>query len=223
MENQRLVLIIGGVAAILVAVLAAMLLSGGSDDRKTRSEEDPVQRAGLQLNVSDPETLSPDQQLRCFVGGQFVGMATLSQCAERNGISSQALDVGLDSSGELTAIPFTPPPELPPLVDEPTAEPVPVEARPVDARPTGPVQTVSGQRCMRFAGGEWREVGNMPLGSCVQSLYAGRCEQLGGASYGRWGDTTLRLVPGRVEQSSDNTNFRTIAPQARDCSIGDVR
>lgn len=222
MQNQRLVLILGGVAAILTAVLAVLLLTRGSGDDKAGGADTPPERGELQLNVSDPESLSPDQQLRCFVGGRFVGMATLSDCAQRNGVASQALDVGLDSSGELTAIPFTPPPTLPPLVEEPTPEPVAVDTRPAETRPASPVQQVSGQRCMRFAGGEWREVGSMSLGACVQSLYAGRCEQLGGASYGRWGDSTLRLVPGRVEQSSDNTNFRTIAPQARDCSIGDV-
>lgn len=220
MENQRLVLILGGAAAILAAVLVAILLTGGGD-RKTEPEETPVERAGLQLDVTDPESLSPDQQLRCFVGGRFVGMATLADCAQRNGVASQALDVGLDSSGELTAVPFTPPPALPPLTDDP--EPAPVEARPVETRPTPPVQQVSGQRCMRHAGGEWREVGTMSLGACVQTLYGGRCEQLGGAFYGRWGDSTLRLVPGRVEQSNDNANFRTIAPQGRDCSIGEVR
>jgi hypothetical protein len=223
MENQRLVLILGGVAAVLTAVLVAVLLMGGPDDDDGGSGDAPAERNGLQLDVTDPETLSADQQLRCFVGGQFVGMATLSQCAERNGIASQALDVGLDARGELTAIPFTPPPALPPLVDELTPEPVPVDTGPAEPRPAPPVQPASGQRCMRHVGGEWREVGSMSLGACVQSLYSGRCEQLGGAAYGRWGDTTLRLVPGRVEQSSDNTNFRTIAPQARDCSIGDVR
>lgn len=223
MENQRLVLILGGLAAILTAVLVAILLMGGpGGDQKDESQDEPVQRAGLQLDVTDPESLSPDQQLRCFVGGRFIGMATLSDCAQRNGVASQALDVGLDSSGELTAVPFTPPPELPPLTDEP--EPMQPEARPVETRPTAPpVQQVAGQRCLRHAGGEWREVGVMTLNACVQTLYAGRCEQLGGAAYGRWGESTLRLVPGRVEQSGDNTSFRPIAPQARDCSIGEVR
>lgn len=221
MENQRLVLILGGAAAVLAAVLVAVLLAGGPGKGETEPEATPTERAGLQLDVTDPESLSPDQQLRCFVGGRFVGMATLSDCAQRNGVASQALDVGLDSSGELTAVPFTPPPEVPPLVDDP--QPVPVDVRPVDPRPAPQVQQASGQRCMRHAGGEWREVGIMSLGACVQSLYAGRCEQLGGASYGRWGDSTLRLVPGRVEQSTDNTNFRTLASQGRDCSIGDVR
>lgn len=222
MENQRLVLILGGVAAILTAVLVAILLMGGpGGDEKDAPQDEPAQRAGLQLDVTDPESLSADQQLRCFVGGRFVGMATLSDCAQRNGVASQALDVGLDARGELTAVPFTPPPDLPPLTDEP--EPVQPDARPVETRPAPPVQQASGQRCLRHAGGEWREVGVMSLNACVQTLYSGRCEQLGSATYGRWGETTLRLVPGRVEQSGDNTNFRAIAPQARDCSIGEVR
>lgn len=218
MENQRLVLILGGVAALLAAVVVALLLMGGPGEEEAKTDEETAERAGLQLDVIDPETMSPDQELRCFVGGQFVGMATLSQCAERNGVASQALDVGLDSSGELTAVPFTPPPDLPSLTDEPEQP----EARPVETGPA-PVQQASGSRCLRFSGGEWREVGDMNLNACVQALYAGRCEQLGSATYGRWGDSTLRLVPGRVEQSFDNTNFRPIAQQARDCSIEGVR
>ena len=218
MENQRLVILLGGVAAVLAAIVVALIFMGGSDGDDAETDDPPVERAGLQLDVTDPESLSPDQQLRCFVGGQFVGMATLAECAERNGVASQALDVGLDAAGELTAVPFTPPPELPALADEPEQ----AEAEPIETSPA-PVQQVSGSRCLRFAGGEWREVGDMGLNACVQTLYAGRCEQLGGATYGRWGDSTLRLVPGRVEQSFDNTTFRPIAPQARDCSIGEVR
>ena len=114
MENQRLVLILGGVAALLAAVVVALLLMGGPGEEEAKTDEETAERAGLQLDVIDPETMSPDQELRCFVGGQFVGMATLSQCAERNGVASQALDVGLDSSGELTAVPFTPPPDTAP-------------------------------------------------------------------------------------------------------------
>jgi hypothetical protein len=41
----------------------------------------------------------------------------------------------------------------------------------------------------------------------------------GDALYGRWGDTTLRLVPRRVEQSADNTRFRTLAEQDRNCQF----
>ena len=57
---------------------------------------------------------------------------------------------------------------------------------------------------------------------CVQILFAGRCEKPGGATYGRFGAQTLRLVAGRVEISDDNRTFRTLAPQAPDCSLPPV-
>ena len=63
----------------------------------------------------------------------------------------------------------------------------------------------------------------MGLNACVQALFAGRCEKSGGASYGRWGAQTVRLVPHRVEISSDNKSFRTLVEQAdAGCSIPDA-
>jgi hypothetical protein len=59
----------------------------------------------------------------------------------------------------------------------------------------------------------------MSLNACVQALYAGTCVRPGDAQYGRWGDTTLRLVPRRVEQSGDNSRFRTLAEQDRNCQF----
>jgi hypothetical protein len=59
----------------------------------------------------------------------------------------------------------------------------------------------------------------MTLNACVQALFAGHCERTGGATYGRWGDQTLRLVPGRVEQSPDDRNFRTLVEQGTNCSL----
>ena len=44
----------------------------------------------------------------------------------------------------------------------------------------------------------------------------------GEARYGRWGDTTLRLVPRRVEQSTDNNRFRTLAQQDRNCQFPEL-
>jgi hypothetical protein len=62
----------------------------------------------------------------------------------------------------------------------------------------------------------------MALGACVQSLFAGHCEKAGDALYGRWSQQTLRLVPGKVEISSDNRAFRTLADQSAACVIGPV-
>src|SRR5690606_21528925 len=143
-----------------------------------------------------------------------VGLATLADCARRNGVATSALDVGLDSTGALAAAPtasFAPPPEAPAavVVDVPSAG----QPSPADAPRPAPT---SGTACLRHTGSEWRQVsGNMGLGACVQALYAGTCVRPGDALYGRWGDTTLRLVPRRVEQSSDNSRFRTLAQQDR--------
>src|SRR5206468_8925951 len=41
--------------------------------------------------------------LRCFVNGQFVGELPLAVCAQRNGVATGSLDVGLDPSGALAA------------------------------------------------------------------------------------------------------------------------
>ena len=68
--------------------------------------------------------------------------------------------------------------------------------------------------CWRYAVGQWRKLTpDMPLAACVQVLFAGRCEHTGEAAYGRWGAQTLRLVPGRIETSGDNRNFRPLMDQ----------
>ena len=59
----------------------------------------------------------------------------------------------------------------------------------------------------------------MSLSQCVQALYAGTCVRPGDAQYGRHGNLTLRLVPRRVEQSTDNTRFRILADQDRSCQF----
>jgi len=74
--------------------------------------------------------------------------------------------------------------------------------------------------CWRYSGAEWRRLpGDITLNACAQTLFAGRCERPGGATYGRWGEETLRLVPGRVEASSDNRSFHTVIDQGPNCSI----
>ncbi len=80
--------------------------------------------------------------------------------------------------------------------------------------------SAGGTQCLRHTGDDWRVLSTgMSLNACVQALYAGTCVRPGEAQYGRWGDTTLRLVPRRVEQSNDNTRFRTLAEQDRNCQF----
>jgi len=222
-SDQRLVVIIGAAVAVLAGVVIAIFLAGRGDDTP---EEPPAARGGLQLDVAEAPALDPQRQLRCFVEGQFVGMATLAECAERNGVAAQALDVGLDASGELAAAPtasFAPPPELPPLVDEPLPAPVVETPAPAPVQPA-PRPSAPTAACLRHSGSDWRQMSAATtLNACVQMLFAGRCENPGGAEYGRWGETTLRLVPRRVEQSSDNVRFRTLVEQGRNCSIPEIR
>jgi hypothetical protein len=219
-QDRRTILMIGAGVAVVAAIGLAVVLGGGGDDGPEPAS--PADRGGLTVDLADAPSLEPTRQLRCFVDGQFVGQATLADCARRNGVATGALDVGLDASGELAAAPtaaFAPPPELPALDFSDTA--------PIDMGPDQPGQPVrpapapaGGTPCLRHVGGEWRAVGQgLSLNACVRALYAGACVRPGEADYGRWGDTTLRLVPRRVEQSADNNRFRTLAEQDRNCQF----
>ena len=220
-KDNRTVLIVGGGLAVVAAVAAALVFSGGRDQP---TEAPPASQGGLTIDLAEAPTLEPARELRCFVDGQFVGQATLADCARRNGVATSALDVGLDATGALAAAPtaaFAPPPALP---SEPTIEVAPVDEAASSAEPVrqAPAAT-SATACLRHTGSEWRAISNgMSLGACVQALYAGTCVRPGEAQYGRWGDTTLRLVPRRVEQSNDNTRFRTLAQQDRNCQFPEL-
>lgn len=216
-NDNRVIIAVGAGLVVIAAVVLALLFTGGGD---TTDEAPPASKGGLTVDLAEAPSLEPTRELRCFVNGQFVGMATLADCAQRNGVATDALDVGLDETGTLAAAPtaaFAPPPELP-SADLAEIEPAPT---PSMEQPSGPApRPAAGSPCLRYAGSEWRVLSNgMSLTACVQALYAGVCVRPGDAQYGRWGDTTLRLVPRRVEQSSDNTRFRTLAEQDRNCQF----
>jgi len=226
-SDNRVIIAIGVGLAVLAAVVLALMFSGGREPAapKTQETEGP---GGLQVDLADAPSLEPTRELRCFVDGQFIGMATLADCARRNGLATDALDVGLDETGNLAAAPtasFAPPPALPSAVD--TAETAaPYEDATLPEKPQSQpqqqprVERASGAPCMRYTGSEWRQLSNdMTLGQCVQALYAGTCVRPGDAQYGRHGSVSLRLVPRRVEQSNDNTRFRILADQDRSCQF----
>jgi len=212
--NNRTILAVGAGVAILAAIILALVFGRGDPS----PEAPPAAKGGLTVDVAEAPTLEPTRELRCFVDGQFVGMATLSDCARRNGLATEALDVGLDETGALAAAPtaaFAPPPTLPAQVT--VLPPEPSVTTPVPS--VQPAQQ-GGSACLRHTGSDWRSLSNnMSLNACVQALYAGTCVRPGDAQYGRWGETTLRLVPRRVEQSSDNVRFRTLAEQDRNCNF----
>lgn len=219
-QDNRLLIAIGAGLAVVAAVVIALIFSGGRD---RDPGPPPAAQGGLTVDVADAPELSATRELRCFVDGQYVGLATLSDCARRNGVATDALDVGIDETGALAAAPtaaFAPPPSAPP-VELTEAEQAPLP----EPQPTQPsVQPASGSTCLRHTGSDWRSLSsNMSLNACVQALYAGTCVRPGEALYGRWGDMTLRLVPRRVEQSPDNSRFRTLAEQDRSCQFPGLR
>ena len=217
LKDRRIVLAIGGGVALLLGILIAVTIMHGD---KGPNKPPPAATGGLVVETGrdDDTKLDPTRPIRCFVGGLFVGELTLTECAKRNGVATDALDVGVDETGALAAtdVAGTILAPLPP----PAAQQQPAAAEPSASQPA-PVQT-AGNSCWKYAGATWSQVGSMDLNSCVQTLYAGRCEERGGASYGRWGDQTLRLVRDRVEISSDNRRFRTLVEQGANCSIPPV-
>jgi len=209
----------GGLIVLLVAVAAGLFILHREQASKAPP---PASTGGLIVQMGQAGAAKPDPTtpLRCFVNGQFIGMATLADCARKNGVATQALDVGVDSSGALAGAGeadsnLTP---LPPAAadDDPADDAVPVA-------PAGAPATGAAGDCLRYGGGGWRKVGDaLSLSACVQALYAGHCQRLGGASYGRWMGQTLRLVPHRVEISPDNRVFRPLVDQSDgDCAIAD--
>lgn len=212
---RRTGLVIAGAAvALLAGVIIAWLLTRGGQEP---TSPPPASQAGLVIE-SGPEDgrLDPAKPLRCFVEGQFVGELSLSECARRNGVATDALDVGIDETGALAAadqagMVLTP---LPPVEGAAGEDPESSAFDEPAAEPEGPVAA-----CWRHAGGQWRRLTETSLEACVQTLFAGRCERPGRATYGRWGPQTLRLVTGRVEISSDNQSFRTLVEQGPGCTI----
>ena len=212
-KDTRTMVLVGAGVATVAAIGAAMMF--GAATPNDPANVPPAAEGGLKIDLAEPQTLEPTRELRCYVGGQFVGMATLAKCAERNGVATNTLDVGLDSTGALAAAPFTPPPALP--VQNAPAPDAGTDATPAPSQQQG---GVSGQ-CLRHVGSEWRQVGQgLSQADCVKALYAGMCIRTPGeAQYGRWNEITLRLVPRRVEVSSDNATFRTYAEQNRQCQF----
>lgn len=219
-QDNRVLIAIGAGLAVVAAIVIALIFNAG---RAPNPAPPPAAQGGLTVDVADAPELNTTRELRCFVDGQYIGLATLSDCARRNGVATDALDVGIDETGALAAAPtaaFAPPPVAPPIELTEAEQPPVTDQQPVEPA----VQAATGSACLRHTGSDWRSLSaNMSLNACVQALYSGTCVRPGEALYGRWGDTTLRLVPRRVEQSSDNTRFRTLADQDRSCTFPGLR
>jgi hypothetical protein len=205
-NRSRIALLVGGGAAALAAGLA-IAWTMSSSHRGEKTPAPPASKGGLVIdsNTAPDTKVAATKPLRCFVAGQLVGEFTLAECAKRNGVATDALDVGVDQTGALAAAQqagtvLTPLPPREAVAAEPKVEAI------------GPVAA-----CWRYEGG-WRRLnGDLTLTTCTQTLFAGRCEKPGQALYGRWAQQTVRLVPGKIEISSDNRSFRTLADQPASC------
>jgi hypothetical protein len=212
--KDRRVVALGGAGLALVAglVIAWVLLSRSH----APTEAPPASQGGLVVvsGRDDDAKLDPQRPLRCFVGGQFVGELPLAVCAQRNGVATGALDVGLDQAGALAAsnginADITPlPPQATPQQSPKAAEIPPDQAGSAAAEAEGAGQSGA---CWRYGAGGWRKLpAPATLIACIQTLYAGRCPTGDDAFYGRWSDQTLRLMSGQVEISDDNRDFRSL-------------
>lgn len=212
--DRRIVIALGIAGALGLGVLIAFLLGAGGEDPDVAPA---ASKGGLVVEVEQPDLkVDLNRELPCYVGGQLVGLTSHAQCAERNGVSSGQLDVGIGPEGELAygeaGALFAP---LPPedLGLEPLRPPVAYQPPPSAA----PREVVAA--CWRHDGGSWRQLADMGLNACVKTLFDGRCEEAGDALYGRWGTDTLRLVPGQVERSANNRNFDPLVRQGPGCSL----
>ncbi|MHC3127528.1 hypothetical protein OB03_09645 [Brevundimonas sp. GN22] len=215
-KDTRTIVLVGVGVAVLAGAGAALMFGAGKPNDP--NVKPPAAEGGLKIDLAEAPALEATRELRCYVGGQFVGMATLANCAQRNGVAKDTLDVGLDATGALAAAPtasFAPPPR------EPVVDVQPKPERPSTTTAPAVTNASTDGVCLRHVGNEWRQVGQgLSQADCVKALYAGVCVRTPGeAQYGRWNDVTLRLVPRRVESSNDNASFRTFTEQNRQCQF----
>lgn len=218
-----MILGVGGLVALAAGLVLAWIFLRHDQGP---SQPPPASQGGLVVESGrdDDLKLDPKRPLRCFVDGQFVGELPLAQCAQRNGVATGALDVGVDPSGALAAsngvgANITPLP--------PTPEPVTVEAPGAATAntlvPTAPAAEApaGAAECWRYVPGGWRQLPTpLTQSACVQAIYVGRCQMRGQALYGRWDGQTLRLTDGRVEISQDNQNFHSLVDPWPGCAGG---
>ena len=224
LKNRRVV-VFGGMGLALVAGLgiAAMIAANGA----APDEAPPASRGGLvvQTGRDDDIKLDPKRPLRCFVNGQFVGELPLSDCAQKNGVATGALDVGLDQSGALAAAngggahltPLSSPTDPPAAAASTPADMgFPVGAADQKAVPVARKTAI----CWSYAGDQWARLpGELDLAACVRAVFAGHCATAGATQFGRWGERGLRLTSGKIELTSEDGDYRHLTTQTADCRV----
>src|SRR5690606_4900431 len=153
-RDNRILIALGAGLAVVAAVVIALWFSAG---RERNPAPPPAAQGGLTVDVADAPELNTTRELRCYVDGQFIGMATLADCARRNGVATDALDVGVDETGALVALPAAPAMEPPIEMADVAPQPAPetVDRGPAEQPQT---QALAGAQCLRHTGSDWRVV-----------------------------------------------------------------
>ena len=220
LKDRRVIVLGGAGVALLLGLAIAWAIFSTS---KAPSGPPPAAQGGLVVvsGRDDDAKLDPKRPLRCFVNGQFVGELPLAVCAQRNGVATGSLDVGLDPSGALAAAANATSSGLTPLPSQAPPQSLPVTEQGVAATNAAVAEAGGGQTCWRRESGSWRPLPTpIALPSCVQALFAGRCPGPDEIFYGRWGDRTLRVRGGRVEISSNNRDFSSFIDPWPPCAAG---
>lgn len=213
LRGRKVVLLVGMGLALLAGLGIALFLIG-RDAGPTGAP--PASQGGLvvQTGRDDDIKLDARRPLRCFVKGQLVGELALADCAQRNGVASGALDVGLDPSGALAATNGVST-QITPLPPEKSDTGPPGEQA-AESPMMASAARVAG--CWRYGEAEWSRLpDDLTLPACIRTLYSGICVRTGPPAYGRWGDRTLRLAEGRIEISPDNHNFHVLSDRNPGC------
>jgi hypothetical protein len=242
-NDRRVLAGLGGAVVLVAAVSAASFLSRSPRNADTGPPANTTDSSnitgsaagGLKVEMGKAPKVESDTSVRCFVKGQFVGMQSAADCAQKNGVAPGGLDVGLDQSGAIAAAAGGGDTHLQPLanaesddVDDRSDRDEDDDGRPAQtasADPTAPsvrdYADAPPSDCRRYVAGAWRAGGApVSLDACVHVLFDGRCPPPGQVVYGRWGGLTLRDSPGRIDASTNNRDFSPLAPQyPADCSI----
>lgn len=179
-----------------------------------------VEEAALPVTVSEVPA-DAKKQAPCFVDGQIVGQMTISECAKRNHVDPKSLDVGTRHDDSLPSTEFQTPNAPNGAPDTGVANPqgrtASATLRGVDqAQAVNPAPTPTSAACLRFGGGEWRQAADhVSKSQCAKILFP--CEKGARDTYGRWGETSLRLVSGKIEQSLDGKVFSPFMDVAKSC------
>ena len=128
LDRRTRLALIGSVVALIAGLSAAWALMARHQDETPPPP--PASSAGLVIEQSKTARVKvdPSRPLRCFAQGREIGEMTLADCARRNGVATDVLDVGLDPSDNVAA-------SDPAKSPEPPGEGAPTGSQPATGAP----------------------------------------------------------------------------------------